>query len=169
MKKNRYFWITFIIVILDQISKYAVRNWIDFGSRNVIRLTDKFFWLTKVQNYGAAFSFSFGSPSLNRIIFITISIVAVFFIAYYIITTKIKAEKIAFSLILGGALGNLLDRIFIGSVTDFIWWDFPDIIMYRWPVFNIADSAIVLAITILIGYYFFSLNINKSEEEWKKY
>ena len=164
MRKLKYFWITIVIVILDQISKYAVRNWVDFGSRNVIKITEKFFWLTKVQNTGAAFSFSFGSVSLNRFIFITISILAVCLLVYYILKTKIKTEKIAFALVLGGAVGNLLDRIFIGSVTDFIWWDFPDVIMYRWPVFNIADSAIVAAVSILVVFYLLNLETNNTEK-----
>ncbi len=58
-------------------------------------------------------------------------------------------------MILGGAFGNLIDRIFFGGVTDFIWWDFPDFIMERWPVFNIADSSIVVAICLLVVYYLF--------------
>ncbi|MFO7896029.1 MAG: signal peptidase II [Candidatus Cloacimonadales bacterium] len=165
MKKLNYFWISISIIVLDQLSKFAVRNWVDFGYRNVIKLTENFFWLTKVQNTGAAFSLSFGSVQLNRIIFISISLVAVVFLAYYIIKTSSKVEKIAFSLVLGGAVGNLLDRIFLGSVTDFIWWDFPDLIMERWPVFNIADSAIVVAMTILSIYYFFYMKTDKTEEK----
>lgn len=165
MKKLRYFGISLAIILLDQFSKYAIRNWVDFGYRNVIKLTEDFFWLTKVQNTGAAFSLSFGSAQINRIIFISISLVAVGLLIYYIIKTKPIAEKIAFSLVLGGAVGNLLDRIFLGSVTDFIWWDFPDLIMQRWPVFNIADSAIVLAMIILVIYYFFTIKIDKTEEK----
>ena len=64
---------------------------------------------------------------------------------------KNKLEIFYFALILGGALGNLIDRIFIGSVTDFIWCDFPDIIMTRWPIFNIADSSIVIAMILMIA------------------
>ena len=165
MKKIKYFWITLIVVILDQISKYAVRNWVDFGNGNIIKVTDKFFWLTKVQNTGAAFSFTFGNENLNRIIFIVVSFAASILIGYYITKSECKIEKIALSLVLGGAIGNLLDRIFLGSVTDFIWWDFPDIIMYRWPVFNIADSAIVVAITLMIIYYIFGNKENKMEEK----
>ena len=165
MKKYKYFWITIVVVILDQISKYAVRNWVNFGHENVIKLTNKFFWLTKVQNTGAAFSFSFGGENLNRVIFIIVSFVASILIGYYITKSECKIEKISLSLVLGGALGNLLDRIFIGSVTDFIWWDFPDIIMYRWPVFNIADSAIVVAITLMIFYYIFGNKTDKTEEK----
>ena len=91
MKKIKYFWITLIVVILDQISKYAVRNWVDFGNGNIIKVTDKFFWLTKVQNTGAAFSFTFGSENLNRIIFIVVSFAASILIGYYIT----KSETIA--------------------------------------------------------------------------
>lgn len=163
MKKFKYFLITFIIVVLDQFSKYAIRNWVDFGPGKIIKVTENFFWLTWVQNTGAAFSFSFGSEGLNRIIFIVVSLLAVGLISYYIIKSESKIEKYALSLVLGGAMGNLLDRIFIGSVTDFIWWDFPDIFMYRWPVFNIADSSIVAAIVLMIGYYIFIVKSDKTE------
>ena len=77
--------------------------------------------------------------------------------------TNSHLEIAAFSLILGGAIGNLVDRILIGSVTDFIWWDFPDIIMHRWPVFNIADSAIVIAICLLLIEIVFSQKKNTEE------
>ncbi len=151
-------------MLLDQASKFIIRNYVDFGSSNFIRVTDKFFWLTHVQNKGAAFSLSLGSDLVNRIVFIAISVIATILLVRLILTSSSKLETLAFSLILGGALGNLIDRIFLGSVTDFIWWDFPDIIMHRWPVFNIADSAIVIAITIMVIAILF-FNSNKSLEE----
>jgi signal peptidase II len=64
-------------------------------------------------------------------------------------------EKFSYSLIIGGAIGNLIDRLAFGSVTDFFDVDFPDFLMERWPVFNIADSSIVIAITILLIYTIF--------------
>ena len=142
-----------MIIFLDQISKYLVRESMVAGE--IIKLTPKFFWLTYVQNTGAAFSFSLGNVTLNRIFFIVFTSIAAVFIFFLLIRTKIIAEKWAYALILGGAIGNLIDRILLGSVTDFIWWDFPDFIMQRWPVFNIADSSIVLAMTILIIFYVF--------------
>lgn len=165
MKKLPYFSITFIIIVLDQVSKFIIRNYVDFGPRNFIQVTKKFFWLTHVQNEGAAFSLSLGSDLVNRIVFIFISLLATGLLIRLIITSKSKVETISFSLILGGAVGNLIDRIFLGSVTDFIWWDFPDFLMQRWPVFNIADSSIVVAITIMIVFYLFFGGYKSLEEK----
>ena len=148
MQKLKYLFITIFIVLLDQISKYEVRHLIKYGQ--VIKVTPKFLWITNITNKGAAFSLSFGSSELNRIIFIIVSIITIFIISYLGYKSKSKIETTAFFLILGGAFGNLIDRIFNGGVTDFIWTDFPDIIMERWPIFNVADSSIVIALGLII-------------------
>ena len=157
-----FYWVSLIVIILDQVSKYVVRSSIEPGQ--IIKLSPKLIWLTSIQNTGAAFSFSFGDPLINRILFIIISFIAVTFIIYLSIKSKNRLEILSFALILGGALGNLIDRIFIGSVTDFIWCDFPDIIMTRWPVFNIADSSIVIAIILMIASTLFQKERHKEKE-----
>ena len=162
MKKLSYLWISAIVILLDQISKFIIKNYLEVGE--VIKVTPKFFWLTHVQNSGAAFSISVGSFLINRVVFIIVSVVAVLILIYLNIRSKSKTEKFAFALILGGAIGNLIDRILYGRVTDFFDCDFPDFIIRRWPVFNIADSSIVIAIVILI---FFSLFIQHKISEEK--
>ncbi len=157
-----YGWVSLIVILIDQVSKYVVRNSIEPGQ--IIKLTPKLIWLTFVQNTGAAFSFSFGNPLLNRILFIIISIIAIIFIVYLSAKSKNKLEIFSFALILGGAIGNLIDRVIMGSVTDFIWCDFPDVIMTRWPVFNFADSSIVIAIILMIA----STLFYKEKHEEKK-
>ena len=157
-----YSWVSLIVIIIDQLSKHLVRSSIEQGQ--IIKLTPKLIWLTFVQNTGAAFSFSFGNPLLNRILFIIISIIAIIFIVYLSSKSKNKLEIFSFALILGGAIGNLVDRIFMGSVTDFIWCDFPDVIMIRWPVFNFADSSIVIAVILMI----ISTFILKEKDEEKE-
>jgi signal peptidase II len=147
-----YLWISFSILFADQLSKILVRSLMPDKSFPVL---GEFFRMTHVQNFGAAFSLSFGSPFLNRIIFICISFVFLFFIYYILNKSNSKTEWFAYSLVIGGALGNLIDRILLGSVTDFLDFDFPDFIMHRWPIFNIADSSIVVAISILMVYYLF--------------
>ena len=153
MKKYVYLWITLVIIIIDQLSKLLVRNLLELGE--IVKITPKIIWITYVQNIGAAFSLSFGTPGLNKIVFIILSLLAIFLISYLLSKTSSKTEKISFALILGGAVGNLIDRITLGKVTDFIWCDFPDAIMTRWPVFNIADSSIVIAIAIMVVYTIF--------------
>jgi len=162
VKQLPYFWVSLIIIIFDQVSKYVVRNSIEPGQ--IIKLTSKMIWITSVQNTGAAFSFSFGNPSLNQILFIIISIIAIIFIIYLSAKSKSKPEIFFFALILGGAIGNLIDRIWMGSVTDFIWCDFPDVIMARWPVFNIADSSIVIAIVLMIVVTIFHKQTHEEKE-----
>lgn len=154
-----FYWVTLIVIVLDQISKFLVRNSLELGE--IIKITPKLFWLTYVQNPGAAFSFSFGSPLLNRILFIAISFIAIGLITFLSVNSKSKLEVFSFALILGGAIGNLIDRILLGSVTDFLWCDFPDIIMRRWPVFNLADSSIVIAIFLMIITTFFQSRTNE--------
>ncbi len=153
VNRYRYFLISLTVIFLDQISKNIIRNTLEIGQ--VLKITNKFFWITNVQNTGAAFSLSLSNPVLNKFFFIIISILAIIFLIILIIKSRSKIEKIVFALILGGASGNLIDRIILGSVTDFLWCDFPDVIMERWPVFNLADSSIVIAITILIFYTVF--------------
>lgn len=155
MKSLRFFSFSFIVVILDQISKIIIRNTLD--PNEIIKVTHKLFWLTYVQNDGSAFSFNIipNNPIVNRYVLIVITTLASILIGGIVVKSHQKIEKIVFALILGGALGNLIDRILLGSVTDFLWLDFPDIFMERWPIFNIADSAIVIAIAIMIVYALF--------------
>jgi len=148
LENLRYFLITLIVIFFDQLSKILIRSLLT--KSEIVFVTPKFFWLTNIENTGAAFSFSLGSPEVNRLIFIVVSCLASVLLIYLILHSDKKLEQVSYSLILGGALGNLIDRIIFGSVTDFLWCDFPDFIMERWPVFNLADSSIVIAITILI-------------------
>lgn len=153
LNKYSYFWISLVIIFIDQLSKFFIRKFLDVGQ--VVKITKKLVWITYVRNTGAAFSFSFGSHLLNKIIFIIITIAAIVLIINLFNKSKTKIEKVIYAMILGGALGNLIDRIALGSVTDFIWCDFPDVIMTRWPVFNIADSCIVVAIILMMAYSLF--------------
>jgi signal peptidase II len=109
-----------------------------------------FFRLTYITNTGAAFSFSLGNDEINRLFFIVVSIVAILVFLFLLIKERRLITRIAYALILGGAFGNLIDRILYGAVIDFFDFKFFSFIMERWPVFNIADSAIVIAIFLLL-------------------
>ncbi|MCB5250869.1 MAG: signal peptidase II [Candidatus Cloacimonadales bacterium] len=157
-KQYKYLWLSIVVVFLDQISKIIVRITMPIGngfSAPSIPVLGELFKLTHVQNCGAAFSLSLGSATFNRIAFTAITAAFLIVIFFILKKTESKVEQIAYPLIIGGAIGNLIDRVFIGGVTDFLDVDFPDFIMERWPIFNIADSAIVVAITILIIYFIF--------------
>ncbi len=159
---NKFLWVSIIILFFDQLTKFLVQHFMVLYQ--TIEVTDKFFWLTYVHNTGAAFSIKFGGDNFNRIIFSVITIVLTLVVYFLFLKSKSKLEIISYSLIIGGAIGNLIDRLRFGYVIDFIDWDFPDLIMERWPVFNIADSAIVIAVVLLFVNLIFFEKRNESED-----
>jgi signal peptidase II len=146
--KNKYAWfsaITATILVLDQLTKYLVVQ--RFRLHESVRVIPGFFDLTYVRNPGAAFGFLAGAPGMWRsIFFITVSIVALAVIVALVRQTRDRLPLIAFALIGGGAVGNLIDRVRFGEVVDFIDWYYRT---FHWPTFNIADSAITLGVGLL--------------------
>lgn len=142
----RFLWISLITVALDLWSKYAV-----MGSMNLyesIQLTS-FFNLTYVHNYGAAFSFLHGAGGWQRWFFTAIAVAVCSVIFWWLKQTprEQKLLPVAFCFILGGALGNVYDRIVHGYVIDFLDFYIND---WHWPAFNLADSAIFIGACLLI-------------------
>lgn len=149
--------IMMIVLLADQITKLLVRMNIELY-HSVPVLADIFgetFLITHVNNTGAAFSLGFSSDVANRIFFIATTLLALVFIVYLLHRSTHRIQVLAFGLVMGGALGNLIDRILLGGVTDFINVDFPDFIMERFPIFNVADSCIFIAVCLLIIDLFF--------------
>ncbi|MBI4743288.1 MAG: signal peptidase II [Actinobacteria bacterium] len=138
--KNRYFFTAaFLIILVDQLSKFYITDFLEKGES--FYLIKGIFHLTHVQNDGAAFGIFPGKKILFLILtFFTITIT----LFYY---QKLKSDNflmsLAFSFIFGGAVGNLIDRLIIGKVIDFL--DFQ-----VWPVFNLADSFIFIGAGIII-------------------
>jgi signal peptidase II len=137
-----------VVITLDQITKAAITEKLFmYGSHNVI---DGFFNLVYVTNPGAAFGFLAGAPEIFRyLFFIGITVLAILLIIYYILKSKSQDVLIVISLtlIFGGAVGNLIDRIRFGAVVDFL--DFY-IGTWHWPAFNVADSAISVGAVLMI-------------------
>jgi signal peptidase II len=135
--------IAFTVVVLDQITKYLARTHIgEFESIEILPLLN----LVNVQNRGAAFGMF---RSFGNIFFICISVAALIFMSWVII--KDKEDHRIFALLAGGAAGNLIDRLTLGYVVDFL-----DVAVagHHWPAFNVADSAlsvgmVFMAISIL--------------------
>jgi signal peptidase II len=145
--------ITGLIVILDQITKAVIRNTLTLY--HSITVIPGFFNITYILNPGGAFGFMANkSPFLRNLLFILLSSLAVCLIFYFYKHTPKKYSLLStcFALILGGALGNLIDRIRFGKVVDFL--DFY-IASYHWPAFNVADSAITVGITIYVFHLVF--------------
>ena len=141
MKKNIL--IIILLFIIDQILKIlVVNNLILNVPRAIIK---NFFNLTYVKNYGAAWSIFSG----NRLLLIIISFIALIFIYKFMIKNNNKSnfENICYSILLGGILGNLCDRIIYGYVIDYL--DFT-IFGYQYPIFNFADICIVISIFLII-------------------
>jgi len=141
------FWVVALVVLaLDQVVKIAVRASMFEGQS--IPVFDGIFHLTFVRNVGAAFGLLPGYQP----IFIVTSCVVLIAIAAYWRRARPTAWPIvvALALITGGAVGNLIDRMFLGRVTDIF-----DFTLIDFPVFNIADTAIVVGVGILIGWLIF--------------
>ncbi|MDD2446579.1 MAG: signal peptidase II [Tissierellia bacterium] len=139
-----YIFITAIIVLLDQISKLFAIKYLKGQAPYV--LIEKHFELRYVENYGAAF----GILQQKRILFLIITTVVLLLIILFLYKNNkylSTITKFALSLFLGGAIGNFIDRIRLGYVVDFLRVNI--IPKYDFPVFNIADSFIVIG-TILI-------------------
>lgn len=146
------FLLAFLILALDQLSKLWVLNHIPPGTYffpKPIPVIKNFFYLVHVYNTGSAWG-SFSDFTLLLAIF---SIIVLFLIYFFRNKLELKTlyMQIIGGLFIGGLLGNLMDRIFRGHVIDFIDIHLPG---YRWPAFNIADSAISLSV---LTYIFFTL------------
>jgi signal peptidase II len=136
-----------IFLMLDQLTKFIIDNFVSYGSLVSVIPAFNFFNITNVRNSGTAFSMFQGRNSLFSIgIFIILSCLSIWLYKNW---NKInKVQQYAFCLIVSGGTGNLLDRLFRGSVVDFLDFGFNSL---RWPSFNIADSCICIAVfTILI-------------------
>lgn len=154
MKKNIFYLLfIFMFLLLDQISKTLVALHLNlYESKSVI---PGFFNLTHVQNKGAIFGFFSHLDSFWIYAILTVASLAAFvLVAYYFIKTPSSDTflKLSLSLILAGALGNLIDRIFRGSVIDFLDFYVKD---WHWPVYNIADSCVSIGAVLLIYIFFF--------------
>lgn len=137
--------VSLIVLLLDQVTKfYAVK--LLKGNAPVV-VIENFLQLNYVENFGAAF----GILQNKKIFFVVMTTVVVIGILVYMKTNTnlTNTMKLALAMVIGGAIGNLLDRVRLGYVVDFIDVNFWG--LYDFPVFNIADSSIVIA-TILICY-----------------
>ncbi len=144
----RYYIISLIVIIFDQATKILTKKYMSLhDSREVL---GDFVRLTFIKNPGMAFGIELG----NKTLFTILSIIASIVIFIYLLKTKgdKKYVKTALALILGGAIGNLIDRVLYGSVVDFVDVGFGDL---RWPVFNVADAAVTVGMIILIAVILF--------------
>jgi signal peptidase II len=135
-----------LVLFLDQLTKlYIVSR---FSLYESVTILEDFFHITYITNPGAAFGIFAGRAASFRIpFFLTLSFVAIVGMLFFYKTVTENLLRIALSLLLGGALGNMIDRARLGEVIDFI-----DVHWYNnhWPAFNVADSAITIGVGLLI-------------------
>ncbi|OGQ22303.1 MAG: signal peptidase II [Deltaproteobacteria bacterium RIFCSPLOWO2_02_FULL_44_10] len=149
------FLITPIVLFLDQLTKWLVVKEIPYSSR--IPIIPGYFDLVHFRNRGAAFGMLSELPDhIRPFFFYGIAVVAVIVLFFYFRSLKgeEKLMPITLSLILGGIFGNILDRLRYGDVVDFLSFHFQEKIIrgvyLEWPAFNVADSAITVAMMLLI-------------------
>jgi signal peptidase II len=144
-KQFQWFGISSIVVALDLYTKHLVQQAFEYGEHLTI---NRFFDLVRYHNEGAAFSFLANAGGWQRWFFTGISIVAVVVITYLILKNlHNKIFCLGLALVLGGAIGNLYDRITLGYVVDFLYFHYERLV---WPAFNMADSAICVGVGLLI-------------------
>ncbi len=150
MPENRsmlnWLWVSVLVVLLDQLSKAAAERWLGDGSVvGLLPVLD----LRLAYNTGAAFSLFENAGGWQQILFSAIGIVVSAFIVWYLrrLARSQWLLALGMALILGGAMGNLYDRLTMGKVVDFIhaFWQ-----NHHFPIFNLADSAITLGAALLI-------------------
>ena len=145
-----------LVIVADQITKAAVRNDLMKGvPREILGDAVRF---TLRYNYGAAFSLGWGGP----VVLTAFTALACVLLVRYIIKTEASGGVLWLGVILGGALGNLTDRILMGKVTDFID---VGITGWRWPTFNVADIAICIGGIAVFLVYRKARRLEVSSEE----
>jgi signal peptidase II len=146
MSRIKYYLLVFLLVAFDQITKLLAYDYLNLYESIEI---SSFLSLTHVHNYGAAFSFLASEDGWQQYFLVAISSVASLAIIVWIMKTDKQQvlKLIALSLLLSGAVGNLIDRAMLGFVIDFIDLHYQN---FYWPVFNVADSTITLGIILLI-------------------
>ena len=150
MKKKKYIFVTFLIIIIDQLTKFLINQNINYLKS--IQIIKNFFYFTNAHNNGAAFSILSG----YNLLFISITLIAICLIDKYI------EKNISFYILLGGIIGNLIDRLIVGYVRDFL--DFR-IFNYNFPIFNISDICICLGIFLII---IKTIKEDKNDNKWRK-
>ncbi|MNW29384.1 Lipoprotein signal peptidase [compost metagenome] len=139
-----YFLIALIMFLIDQGTKYLIATKLTIGEQ--IPVIGDFFLITSHRNRGAAFGILEG----QRVFFIIVTVIVLIGIVWYLLKVIKLGNKLlptALSLVLGGAVGNFLDRAVAGEVVDFLQFNFGS---YTFPIFNVADSCIVIGVALIV-------------------
>lgn len=143
-----WLWLSAFVIVLDQASKLYFLSILEYGGP-AITVVDGFWEWLLAKNHGAAFSFLAGASGWQRWFFSALAVGISGLLIHWLrkMPRSHWVEALPFALIIGGALGNLIDRLRFGYVVDFVHWYWRD---FSWPVFNVADSAIVAGAVLLV-------------------
>lgn len=133
------------VIVLDQFSKYAVLNWW-LGEFSVIP-KGNFFNLVRAWNTGVSFSMFNDYGRIGAYVLSFAALVIVLMLLYWLKSEKNRLLQTAIGLIIGGALGNVIDRLRFGAVFDFLDFHLKDV---HWPAFNVADSCICIGAAVIV-------------------
>lgn len=145
------FIISFGIIIADQFVKFAMLEWVDIDARPAITITS-WFKLVMVWNHGISFGMLSAPETYVPYFLIAVALVIAAILARLCLHSQRRTEWVGYSLIIGGALGNVIDRVRFGAVADFFYFHMGDL---GWPAFNIADAAICVGVAILVFHNIF--------------
>jgi signal peptidase II len=137
--------VAFAVIVADHLTKWLISSTLEFQQAVPVL---PFFSLVRVHNTGAAFSFLADAGGWQRWFFIAVGVIATVIIVR-LLKHHSHEPRLAFplALVLGGALGNVIDRVVLGHVVDFLYFHYRG---YAWPAFNVADSAISVGAALLI-------------------
>ena len=144
-----------LILSIDQLTKWVVVKYFT-TNHDILKITN-FFSIDLVYNKGISFGL-FNQFAYSNYLFCLLSSVIICFLCQWLKKTVLLNERVALGLIIGGAIGNVIDRLIYPGVIDFLVFHWRE---YYWPSFNIADSAICLGVCILL---IFSVSCRKKEE-----
>ncbi|CAB9542780.1 Lipoprotein signal peptidase (EC 3.4.23.36) [uncultured Gammaproteobacteria bacterium] len=141
-----YFLLAILLVALDQLTKLLAYEYLVIGTSVDI---NAFFSLSFARNYGAAFSFLADQGGWQRYFLSAVSVIASIILSVWMVKTSTiyRFKLIGLTLILSGAVGNMIDRVMNGFVVDFIDFHYQD---FYWPIFNFADIFISIGVVMLI-------------------
>ena len=139
-------WVSAVVFVLDQLTKYLASSQLELYVPNKIT---EFFNLTLMHNEGVAFSILADQSGWRRYFIAVVASAIVIWLLYWLYhnSKSMKLQNTALVLVIGGALGNIWDRIYLGYVVDFVELHYGG---YYWPAFNVADSAICIGAVLLI-------------------
>jgi len=161
--KYYYYWIALLVFVIDQVTKKLVEHNMAIGDKiNVIG--DGFFIITSLRNAGAAF----GILQEQRLFFLIITLIVVGGIIWYVQRNKQSGRPlllVGLGMVLGGAVGNFLDRALYGHVVDFLQFTFGK---YIFPIFNLADSGIVCGVALILLDAIFSMKNENGDSNGHK-